>query len=451
MKKRMLALTMAAAMVATTACSGGGKTAETTAAPASAETTAAAKEEEPAQTTEGSSEPVTLKIANYAVLEKGYEEFWTQVKKDFEEKYPNVTIEWVTAPYGEILNQVINMAGGGDRVDLIFSEMIWIPALEDAGLAAPMDEILDADFLADYYPNVLEAHSIDGKVYGAPLYVSPSLLFYNKDLFEKAGLDPDAPPTTYDEMLEMADKLSQLTTDDGNKVYAFGQPTASVIVIGSSLQAFAANFGGSFFDENNALDTQNKGLHDALDMLKYLDEKQYNPQNAKPKDLRNLFALGQLAMYYDNSWGYNGARSINPEVANFAAAAAPLKGGDGDGASTLQSHCFVAVDNGPAQKEAVKNFIQYVITPEVLDDYIANITPAFPAKKSMENMTALKDSPILNNAGNSVEMAEPVYMFPTLSEFNLEVCALGQAITVGGEDVDTALQNFESAVEPIIP
>ena len=86
-----------------------------------------------------------------------------------------------------------------------------------------------------------------------------------------------------------------------------------------------------------------------------------------------------------------------------------------------------------------------------MNDYIATITPAFPAKKSMENMAALKDSPILNNAGNSVEMAEPVYMFPTLSEFNLEVCALGQAITVGGEDVDSALQNFETAVEPIIP
>ena len=42
-------------------------------------------------------------------------------------------------------------------------------------------------------------------------------------------------------------------------------------------------------------------------------------------------------------------------------------------------------------------------------------------------------------AGDSVEKAEPVYMFPTLSEFNLELCALSQAVTVGGEDVDTAV------------
>ena len=60
----------------------------------------------------GATDKITLKIANYAILEKGYTEFWENAKTKFEEKYPNVTIEWVTAPYAEILNTVINMAGG---------------------------------------------------------------------------------------------------------------------------------------------------------------------------------------------------------------------------------------------------------------------------------------------------------------------------------------------------
>ena len=85
---------------------------------------------------------VTLKIANYAVLEQGYIPFWEGVKSGFEAKYPNYKIEWVTAPYGEIVNQLINMAGGGDRVDVIFSENSWVPGFEDAGLAAPVDEVL---------------------------------------------------------------------------------------------------------------------------------------------------------------------------------------------------------------------------------------------------------------------------------------------------------------------
>ena len=417
-KRRLAALALACVMALTTGCSGGGGSTAGSAADTEAKTEAGAKEE--AKTTEaGSGEKVTLKIANYAVLEKGYDEFWSSVKAGYEEKYPNVTIEWVTAPYGEILNQVINMAGGGDRVDCIFSEMIWLPALVDSGLAMPMKDVLDESFLNDYYA--------------------------------KAGLDPEQPPKTYDEMLTMAEKLSTLTTDDGNKVYAFGQPTASVIVIGSSIQAFAANFGGKVIDDNGKLTADDPAFKESLEMLKLLDQKGYNPQNAKPKDLRNLFALGQLAMYYDNSWGFNGAKSINPDVVNFAAAAEPLKGGNGDGASTLQSHCFAAVDNGPEHVEAVKNFIQYVITPEVLNDYIANIAPALPAKNSMKDMEAVKNSPILNGAGDSVEKAEPVYMFPTLSEFNLELCALSQAVTVGGEDVDTAIEGFKTAVQPLLP
>lgn len=443
MKKKLLAATLAAAMVVCSACSGGGKT-ETTAAPAADKTEAAGGEA-------ASGEPVTIKIANYALLEAGYDKFWEDVKTGYEEKYPNVTIEWVTAPYGEILNQVINMAGGGDMVDCIFSEMIWIPALVDAGLAAPMEDVLDADFLNDYYPNILEAHSVDGSVYGAPLYVSPFVLFYNKDLFTQAGLDPEKPPKTYDELLEMAPKLAELKTADGNQVYPFGQPTASVIVIGSSLQAFAQNFGGSLFDENHQFNVDNQGFHDAMAMLQKLDELGYNPQNCKPKDLRNLFALGQLAMYYDNTWGFNGAKSINPEIANVAATAVPLAGGTGVGETTLQSHCFVAVDNGPEKKEAVKNFIQYVITPEVLNDYIANIAPAYPAKKAMESMDAVVNSEFLKGGQDAVEKAIPVYQFPTLSDFNLELCALGQAVTVGKEDPDSAIENFKSSVQSLLP
>ena len=455
MKKRALALTMTAAMVLTTACSGGGSQTETTAA-AAADTTAAAAEEGAAEATEAAGEeaagePVTIQVANYALLEAGYDTFWEGVKTGFEEQYPNITIEWVTAPYGEILNQVINMAGGGDRVDCIFSEMIWIPSLVDAGLAAPLDGVLDADFLNDYYPNVLEAHSVDGQVYGAPLYISPFVLFYNKDLFEQAGLDPENPPTTYEEMLEIAPKLAALTTADGNKVYAFGQPTASVAVVGSSLQSFAMNFGGTVFDENNQFNVDNQGFTDAMNMLQQLDELGYNPQNTKPKDLRNLFALGQLAMYYDNTWGFNGVTSINPEAENFAATAMPLAGGSGNGEVTLQSHCFVAVDNGEAQLDAVKKFIQYVISPEVLNDYLANIAPAYAAKGAMEDMDAIVNNPFLQGGQGAIEKAVPVYQFPTLNDFNLELCAPGQAVTVGKEDVATAIEGFKSTVQSILP
>ena len=409
MKKRMLAVTMATAMVATTACSGGSKPAETTAAPAAAETTAAASAETTAAETEAEiTEPVTIKFANYG---------------------------------GEIMNTVINMAGGGDKVDLMYGEMDWIPTLVEAGLAAPVKDVLSEELLSDVYPNMLNACSIDGEAYGVPMYVSPFLLYYNKDLFEKAGLDPNTPPTTYEEMLEIAPKLAELKTDDGNQVYPFGLTTASVPVSGACLTSSVYNFGGTVLDENGNLAIDD-GFRDAVNMWKELHDKGYNPENSKLKDLRNLFALGQLAMYYDQSWGFNGVKSINPDAADFIASAAPLKGGNGEGASVLQAGTLMVMDNGDARKAAMSE--------EKISQYFEDVTPAYPSRQSMEDLAVVKDSAILAGAAGSVSNVKPVTFIPTLSDLNLELCTLAQAVTVSGTDVDAAIANFEKAAKAVI-
>jgi multiple sugar transport system substrate-binding protein len=397
---------------------------------------------------EGSdSSKVVLKVANYALLESGYEQFWKDVETNFESKNPNIDIEWVSAPYGEIMNQVINMAGGGDKVDCIFSEIDWIPGFEDAGLAAPIEDILPQSFLNDLYPDVMKAFEIDGSAYGVPLYISPYVLYYNKTLFEQAGLDPNTLPKTYDEMLMMAKKLSQLKDSNGNKVYAFGQTTASVPVSGSSVNAMIFNFGGTVLDDNGKLAVDNDGFKKAINMLKTLDDLSYNPQNAKLKDLRNLFALGQLAMYYDQSWGFNGVRTINPDAENFTASAAPLVGANGSGQSLLQSHCFILVDNGEQRKEALSKFVQYVISEDVLADYLLNLTPAYPAIKSMANLDSINNNPVLKGAAQSASNVKAQPFIPQLKDINLELCTLAQAVTVGDEAVSTAIEKFKNRAQ----
>ncbi len=400
--------------------------------------------------TAGGKEPVTIKFANYAILESGYEDFWNGVKEGFEAKYDHITIEWVTAPYGEIVNQVVNMAGGGDKVDIMFGEIGWTPTLEDAGLIVPIDTILSEEFLNDFYPSMLEAGSINGKPYALPMYVSPYVLYYNKDLFAQAGLDPEAPPKTYDEMLEMAEKLSKLTTEDGNKVYAFGQTTASVPISGSSLTSMIYNFGGEVLNSEGKLNVDTQEFKDAMEMLKLLDDKGYNPQNAKLKDLRNLFALGQLAMYYDQSWGFNGVNNINPEAKNFTASAAPLAGGNGTGESVIEAATLVLMDNGEAKKEAVRLLVEYLVTPEVLNDYLAEITPAYPARKSMADLEAVINSDILKGAANSLDKTRPTTFIPAMNDLNLEITTLAQSITVGDKDIDAAIADFKTAANALI-
>ena len=442
MKKymKLTAAALAAAMtLSLTACGGGAGSSGSTATDSGSAATSATGEEAAL-----GGEEVTIKFANYALLESGYTEFWEGVKAGFEEKYPNITIEWVTAPYGEIVNQVINQAGGGDMPDMMFGESSWVPTLADAGLAVPISDVLTEDYIAKFDAGALEACNVDGEPYGLPMYSCAFMIYYNKDLFEQAGLDPNTPPTTYDEMLEMAEKLSQLTTADGNKVYPFGQTTASVAISGSALNSMIFNFGGTVLDENGQLSIDNQGFKDAITMLQTLDQLGYNPQNAKLKDLRQLFATGQLAMYYDQSWGFNGVLSINPDAANFTASAKPLKGGDGDGAAMLSEQILMYMDNGEAQREACRLLTEYMLTEEVLGDYITTVTPAYPVIDDMKDMEL---NPVLNGANGATDNVINTPSIPMLNDLNLELCTLAQNVTVGGADVDTAIEDFRSAAQ----
>ena len=201
-------------------------------------------------------------------------------------------------------------------------------------------------------------------------------------------------------------------------------------------------------DENGKLSCDNEGFKQAFEMLKLLDEKGYNPQNAKLKDLRNLFALGRLAMYYDQSWGFAGIKPINPESEAFTVTAKPLKGGSGTGQSILQSHCLMMVDNGEARKKAVEKLVEYIITNDNLSYRMSNETLAYPAKKSMEH--AVDDSLILKGAAGSEANTKTQVFIPQNSDLNLELCALAQAVTVGKTDVDKAIADFKKAAEMIL-
>ena len=126
--------------------------------------------------------------------------------------------------------------------------------------------------------------------------------------------------------------------------------------------------------------------------------------------------------------------------------AVPLKGGNGSGQSILQAHTFFAFDNGTERLEAAKNFMQFIISPEILSDYLKNVTPAFAVRKSME----AEINPLLEQAKSANTNLAPLPMITNLNDFALEVSGLAQAITVGGEEVEAALENFKKSAETIL-
>ncbi|MFN6980120.1 MAG: extracellular solute-binding protein, partial [Gemmobacter sp.] len=89
-------------------------------------------------------------------------------------------------------------------------ENLRMPAIEDI---LPADEL--ADHFAGFFPNGLELGRIDGRTYGLAYVFSTPILFSNADLFRAAGLDPDAPPATWDEVRGAAVAIKTATGKRG--------------------------------------------------------------------------------------------------------------------------------------------------------------------------------------------------------------------------------------------
>ena len=374
-----------------------------------------------------------LKISNYAVLESNYTEFWNDVEAGFEAANPEYDIVWVTSEYSQTPNTVITSAGGGDYCDGLFGELSWTSTLAYA--FEPVDDVLTEETLSAFDQNILASCVFDGDCYAIPYYVSPFILYYNTDLFAQAGIEV---PTTYDELMTACEKLATLTSPiTGNPVVPFGQTTASVPISGTALTAFIYNFGGSVLDlETGLMSIDNDGFRLAMETLQKLYNAGYMTPNQKLKELRQSFANGELAMYYDQSWGYSGMSGINPDAVNFTASAPALSGGEGKGESVLNAAVFM-VSNKNGNADGMNKFINYVTSDEVVGRYIREIAPAWSAK-----IAPMDVNPVLAGATGSQGNLKAVPMIETLNDLNLELDTLAQNVTLNGMSVDAAIEEF---------
>ena len=111
-------------------------------------------------------------------------------------KNPDRKISLTYIPHAEMVAKLAQAIASGDVPDLMGMDLIYAPQFEKAGQLEDLTEsVKDWPELKTASPGHMTVATWDGHIYGVPLYADVSALFYNKDLFEKAGLDPAKPPT----------------------------------------------------------------------------------------------------------------------------------------------------------------------------------------------------------------------------------------------------------------
>ena len=176
----------------------------------------------------------------------------------------------------------------------------------DLKVAKPVQDFMDAENFdtSDFEPNVLAYYTIDGKQYSMPFNTSSPMLYYNKDMFKAAGLDPEVAPRTFDEVAQYAEKLTQ--RDEAGNVTVSGGAFA---VYGWFIEQLLAVSGALYADNGNGRDAAaTEAVFNSPEGVKILqwwkdmyDSGSFGNYGRTTVDTRNAFLAGQTAMFIDST------------------------------------------------------------------------------------------------------------------------------------------------------
>jgi multiple sugar transport system substrate-binding protein len=157
-------------------------------------------------------------------LRANFKSYFEGVIADFEKQYPGTHVKWIDQPAEGYADKISADAAGGTLPDVVNVSPDLVAPLAKAGLALDLDKAA-AKYRNEYLPGAWASHRIPGMTgtYAFPWYLNTGPLFYNKSLFRKAGLDPDNPPKTYDELF--ADALTMAHKSDGKVATLANVPT----------------------------------------------------------------------------------------------------------------------------------------------------------------------------------------------------------------------------------
>ncbi|MFI9803057.1 ABC transporter substrate-binding protein [Streptomyces sp. NPDC052301] len=208
---------------------------------------------------------------------------------DFEKKYPGTHVKWVDQPAEGYPDKLSADAGGGTLPDVVNVSPDLVAPLAKAGLAMDLDKAA-AKYRSEYLPGAWAGHQVPGLkgTYAFPWYLNTGPLFYDKALFRKAGLDPNKPPRTYDDLF--ADALQMAKRSDGKVATLANVPTIEDF---GRYGVPLMNRQGTAFAFNDA-----RGVQLLTKYKELYDAKALDPQalTATPESSGKKFLTGAVAM-----------------------------------------------------------------------------------------------------------------------------------------------------------
>ena len=314
---------------------------------------------------------------------------------DFEKANPGAKLKPIYAgSYQETIVKALtaHKSGTPPALSVLLSTDMFTLIDEDAII--PFDDLVKTDeekkWLASFYPAFMLNSQTGGKTWGIPFQRSTVVLYWNKEAFKEAGLDPEVPPRTWDEQIAFAQKLTKRdaagnVTQWGVQIPSSGFPYWLFQGLSTQAGAILANQAG------DKTDYANPSVVEALQYWMDLSQKhKVHPPGivdwgTTPRD----FFERKVAMMWTTTGNLTNVRTN----AKFPFGVAVLPAGKKPGSPTGGGNFYISKKASRAEQEAAFKFVRFMTTPERAAQWSADtgyvaVTPAAYETEALKKYTA---------------------------------------------------------------
>jgi ABC-type glycerol-3-phosphate transport system substrate-binding protein len=275
--------------------------------------------------------------------------------KDYKAKNPNVEFSFTTTDWNQLTPKLMASVSAGSPPDLYYLDTpaVAYGAASD-GLIVPITDVMKKIGLDNWPKAMIDSVSLNGEIWGFPLYVYPQVVWYWKDLLQQAGLKP---PGTLDDLLKAAQTLNAPPKVYGMALY--NSPDEPYILAG-----ICGSFGCRLTDENGKVTINSPETVQALNFLKALFATgSPDAVSKQDSDARLIFGAGGAALMMSSVSFSDVLLKPGSKLTPAQVGAVPVPNKARKTPATLALYSVLVIPKGAKNVAEAKKFLEFWATP----------------------------------------------------------------------------------------
>ena len=367
------------------------------------------------------------------------------------EANPDRPINLTYIEHSEMVPKLAQAIASGEVPDLMGLDLIYGPQFTSAGQLEDITDLIGDDPLLD---TVAQGHidvaTWDGRLYGVPLYLDVSVLFWNKGLFEAAGLDPEVPPTNLQEIHDMAAAIN----DPDNGVYGYYLPGncsgCNIFTFGPLIWASGGKIEPAAPGDEALIPTD--AIMPVLEWARMMHEEGLIDPAAQAETgntFAEVFGSGNVGIMGTGNFNVVLAKDQNPDIDLGVTVLPGIETGQ---AASFAGGDIVTIPKGSQRIDDAVDFMRFLLSDEVQVDVYAQNGNMTTREDMAENEFSAVDEDVVATA-QAIPIAQTPYtlkFFELINSPQSPWLRMLQRVYYTEDDIATIIADAKTEMEAII-